>query len=748
MADFIQHPVVQALAWALVHFVWQGTVIGFAAFVALRTTRPAAARYAIGVGALALMLAAPVATFLILANSPAIAASHQVPPAAPVAPVQPQPVVHESTNDAALAQGSSPFRVSPELLAVGVMSWLGGVAFFSTRLFGGWLVARGVARRTVKPAADHIQMIARELAARLRVRRAVRVLESTAVVVPVMVGWLKPAIVLPVAALASLTPSQLEALIAHELAHVRRHDYLVNVLQSMAEAVLFYHPAVWWLSRQVRADRELCCDDLAVGLCDRLVYATALTDLASLSTPRIALAATDGHLLNRVRRILGQADERAAMRTGLMPVLALSLVAAVAVPAALASGTAATAEQPQQQVRLIGQVSLAADQIGVAIAAAPPLESSAEFRVQSESLNEVEPQQTTDQADRQRQIEEVRRKIEELQKELARLEQRRGSQVDAQRQEEIQKLVEAQQKAAVARQQDVQKLMEMMPQGGAISEEQLRALRSMQQDLAKLQANPQVRNEEWEKALLAYRTQTAASESARRAFDAELRRFQAGMSTEQQLKEAEAALKRAEVALPQGLTAVDLANVQAQLARSKALFDKGLVSADQVAEIERALGRLQAGGDVLAKQAIDLQEARAKLDRANELAQKGLVAQSTVEQAQRDVQAREQRLAERRGDVTPERLVRAYGLGGTMEPAADQTKAVQRGDILRITIQGEPDLPSTYEVTAEGTIRIPFLTVTKATGLTAADIRTAIGKQLADRKLGSAAQVTVTLMKR
>ena len=102
-----------------------------------------------------------------------------------------------------------------------------------------------------------------------------------------MVGWLNPVVLLPASALSGLTPTQIEALLAHELAHVRRHDYLVNLLQSVVETLLFYHPAVWWVSAHVRAEREHCCDDLAVAVCDRLVYVTALADLAAMtSTPR------------------------------------------------------------------------------------------------------------------------------------------------------------------------------------------------------------------------------------------------------------------------------------------------------------------------------------------------------------------------------------------------------------------------------------------------------------------------------
>ena len=118
--------------------------------------------------------------------------------------------------------------------------------------------------------------MATRLAERLALRRFVNVVESAGVAVPIMVGWLKPVIVLPTSVISGFTPEQVEALIVHELAHIRRNDYLVNLLQAAVETVLFYHPAVWWVSGRIRAEREHCCDDLAVTVCDRLVYARTL----------------------------------------------------------------------------------------------------------------------------------------------------------------------------------------------------------------------------------------------------------------------------------------------------------------------------------------------------------------------------------------------------------------------------------------------------------------------------------------
>jgi Zn-dependent protease with chaperone function len=209
-----------------------------------------------------------------------------------------------------VASDQSP-RVSPVWVPLVPALWMAGVAVLSLRLLGGWVLTRSLARRAVTVVPPAIDAAAREMARRLELQRAVAILESAAVTVPTLVGWLRPVVLLPAAALSGLSPAQLQAILAHELAHVRRHDYLVNLLQSMVETLLFYHPAVWWVSAQVRAEREHSCDDLAVQVCgDRLVYVSALAELTTIERRQFALAATDGSLLQRVKRILGRQDVR------------------------------------------------------------------------------------------------------------------------------------------------------------------------------------------------------------------------------------------------------------------------------------------------------------------------------------------------------------------------------------------------------------------------------------------------------
>jgi HEAT repeat protein len=185
--------------------------------------------------------------------------------------------------------------------------WLTGVVTLSLRLASGWLAARRLRALGTRPAPEACIATLHRLAARLRVSQPVRLLQSALVQVPAVLGWVRPVILLPASALTGLTPLQLEALLAHELAHVRRYDYLVNLIQSVIETLLFYHPAVWWISARVRDEREHCCDDLAVAVCgDAHFYASALLGMERLrvTTPALALTAAGGSLMGRVRRLV------------------------------------------------------------------------------------------------------------------------------------------------------------------------------------------------------------------------------------------------------------------------------------------------------------------------------------------------------------------------------------------------------------------------------------------------------------
>jgi len=327
---------IDALAWTLLHFLWQGALLGFMAFLLLRLARPdrASTRYAIGVATLGLMLITSLATFAILSKAgPATSAGDRFTVFPITGPV-PQLVtsVDETVNEVTkngnaqsmIRTGTAVFAtwrpapLGPTATSLLVLVWGIGVLALSLRLLGGWMLTRSLTRHAISSVSPAIIAAAGTIAVRLQLRRAVAIVESGAVVVPTLVGWMKPVVLLPAAALSGLSPEQLQAILAHELAHVRRHDYLVNLLQSMVETLLFYHPAMWWVSAQVRAEREHCCDDLAVDVCgDRLVYVTALAELTTITNHRaFALAATDGSIVDRVQRVRGRPRARPAAAAG------------------------------------------------------------------------------------------------------------------------------------------------------------------------------------------------------------------------------------------------------------------------------------------------------------------------------------------------------------------------------------------------------------------------------------------------
>jgi len=198
----------------------------------------------------------------------------------------------------------------------------------------------------VTPAPGDWQARLGRLRQRLRVSRPVALMESCLAEAPVVIGFFRPVILLPIGLLTGLGAQQVEAILIHELAHVRRCDYLVSLLQKFVEGLLFYHPAVWWVSGVIRAERENCCDDVVVAvLGDAHGYAATLATLEEIrwSAREPALAATGGNLMRRVRRLLNQPE---GPRPSAVPVFSAAILL---VAAAAMLGAWQTAPQPQPQ---------------------------------------------------------------------------------------------------------------------------------------------------------------------------------------------------------------------------------------------------------------------------------------------------------------------------------------------------------------------------------------------------------------
>ena len=326
------HAWVEPLGWTLVHFLWQGVLIAkvFAAARALGgRSLSSHVRYSMACVALAVVVLAPVVTFILIASGSAMIPAN---PAAWAA----RPFV---SSQAALAEWrivvpSFSRQVFPWL----VNAWMCGALVFSVRLIGGWAAAsRMRSARSARPAAPEWQLRLVRLMERMRVSRPVQLLVSSLAQTPVVIGHLSPAILVPLSALSGLPVEQVEALLMHELAHIRRADYLVNLLQSVAEALLFYHPSVWWLSNEIRVERELCCDDIAVAMSgDALIYARALAAVESARPVRVqaAMAASGGSLARRISRLLDPTRTAGQTHGGSGAAVALSVLLVLGVGAA------------------------------------------------------------------------------------------------------------------------------------------------------------------------------------------------------------------------------------------------------------------------------------------------------------------------------------------------------------------------------------------------------------------------------
>lgn len=292
---FVESPLAGTIGWTLLHSLWQGAILSGALAVVLAAVRSARVRYASACAAMVLMLGAFSVTLATLMPE-----QTQVPLHGGATGVQTATVV--TGNDS----GSASPSLAP-LVPWLTPFWITGVLLIYLRRVESCISVQKLRRRGVCNAPEHWQERLSQLSNQLRVWRPIQLLESSLADVPTVLGHFRPLILVPAGLFAGLPSWQIEAILLHELAHVRRHDYLLNMLQRLAEGLFFYHPAVWWISRVMRVERENCCDDLAVSVVgDSYKYASALAALEQRRHTAVepALAATGGSLMKRIRRVL------------------------------------------------------------------------------------------------------------------------------------------------------------------------------------------------------------------------------------------------------------------------------------------------------------------------------------------------------------------------------------------------------------------------------------------------------------
>jgi beta-lactamase regulating signal transducer with metallopeptidase domain len=292
-------PAIEILGSALLHFLWQGAALALLLSVAISFSRQARVRYGLAVCTLALMAICPLATVAVLER-----ATVSTSAATPVSDSLPASV---TLSNVSVALHTAEPVTALDWLSCFVWIWSSGVVILGLRTFGGWVVLQRLRRTAQETVSPLLLESCRRLEKRIGVARLVRYAHSEIVEAPAVVGWFRPVILVPLSAMSGLSVEQIEAIVAHELAHIQRYDALVNLFQIAAETVLFYHPAVWWVNRLIRVERENCCDDIAVAVCGNASeYALALTMLSG-KAPRAmwAMAANGGALKSRVSRLLG-----------------------------------------------------------------------------------------------------------------------------------------------------------------------------------------------------------------------------------------------------------------------------------------------------------------------------------------------------------------------------------------------------------------------------------------------------------
>jgi TonB family protein len=321
------------LGWSLLHFLWEGTLVALllSAVLAIARQSSAQARYAICCAALALMALCPIATFAYLEQTSGVT-THSDLIAENASRLA---VAQEQSIPASLLERATAIadEAMPWVLAV----WMAGVLVFVARAIAASMAVRRLRTASIVAAPESLLTLAMDVAERLGITQVFEVFASGMVTAPTVVGWLKPVILFPVSSLMSLAPEQLEAMLAHELAHIRRRDYLVNALQVAMETLLFYHPAVWWVSRQIRREREHCCDDVAVAVTGSpLKYAKALFLLEErrATVPELIMSGNGGDLTMRIKRLLTGRESVAGSGGGtawLLTVVLMLLTAGLAV---------------------------------------------------------------------------------------------------------------------------------------------------------------------------------------------------------------------------------------------------------------------------------------------------------------------------------------------------------------------------------------------------------------------------------
>ena len=310
--NFISEELIYALGWTVMHSIWQGFLIAIVMALALQvwSKKSAKVRYEVATFSLFLVLACSVCTFIWHFGSAGEMLEQELTIVSQTSGI-------DQAVEGTLLQGFSQSCIDyfNTHLPMIVLIWLAGVCFFILRLFGGLAYVQRLKYHRVTLMSPYWQDKVQALASRIPTKKTAQIFESAYVKVPMVIGYFKPYILMPLGAINQLDESEVEAIIAHELAHIFRKDFVLNIFISFIEVFFYYHPAVWWISGNIRLERENCCDDIAIRVCgNSLTYAKALVRVQELNSyaPGFAMpfSGQKNQLLNRIKRILNQPQNR------------------------------------------------------------------------------------------------------------------------------------------------------------------------------------------------------------------------------------------------------------------------------------------------------------------------------------------------------------------------------------------------------------------------------------------------------
>lgn len=316
LEPYISDEVVKALGWAFLHSLWIGALLGvfFLCVQWLLRNSTANKKYIIG---LCFMLLMPMMVAFAFFDAyqeevayPSEAYLKQIR-VTNIYQASPTPLAESYSQEERrwLDQLKSVYFERYHSILVGV--WLLGITLYSLHQLGGYFYTNRLRRHGLAGPTDQIRKLFARLLKQTAVKRNVELMESFLIKAPVVIGTFRPMVLLPVGLAAGLTMSEIEAILAHEIAHIRRNDFLANILQSCVEVVFFFHPAIWIIGSSVRSERENCCDDLAVAINgDRIGLARALAhveewrQLDADNTFALGFSGPKNSLLNRIKRII------------------------------------------------------------------------------------------------------------------------------------------------------------------------------------------------------------------------------------------------------------------------------------------------------------------------------------------------------------------------------------------------------------------------------------------------------------